>query len=112
MKLDNEFFYLVKIQVSDVSKELADSAEMGLEDHGDDIASAVELSVRSNVDFEDLIDNIDIRLLDPDAEDIVDALFLLTHKTMIEEWTGDPRIMQFAVHLESLRQLYFALAHP
>ena len=112
MILDNEFYYLVKVQVSEESQELAETAEFGREEHSEDIGANVELSVRDNVDLESIVDNIDVLPLDVHANDVVEALFLLTHKTMIEEWTGDPRIMQFAVHLDTLRQLYFALAHP
>ena len=109
MILDNEFYYLVKVQVSDEALDIAERASIAPHTHAQEVGDALEMAIRQSLDLAPLVDNIDTRPLNTDADDLEEALILLTHALMIEEWDGNDQVLKFANHLDSIRSLYLSI---
>lgn len=113
MILYNEFYFLLKVQVSDEAIEIANAASLPRNRHAEDIGDALEMVIRKSVDMEPLIDNLDTRPIDPTTDDLENGLLLTVIAIMLEEWNGDDKIQKLADHLDTLRLLYNSIArHP
>lgn len=112
MVLYDEFYFLLKVQVSDDAIEIAHSTGLPRHRHAQDIGDALEMAIRQSVDLEPLIDNLDTRPVNSTTYDLEDALLLTVISIMLEEWNGDDKIKKLADHLDTLRLLYDSIAHP